>query len=294
MDRAMRVVGLHGKSFLPLLLGFGCTVPAVYATRTLEHARDRRLTAFLTTFMSCSARLPVYMVFAAAFFGARAGTVLFALYLTGIAAALATGMIVRHTLHRRQPPQPFVLELPPYRMPHLRTVARQVYDRTRGFVRRAGTVILASAVLVWLLLATPRAPGLGGFDHVAPHDSLFGAVSGAVAPLLAPAGFGTWEAAGSLLTGIVAKEVVLGTLSQVYGTGDAGLGAALQHAFSPAAALAFLLFVLLYSPCVSALAAQRHEFGARFAWTQALYTTALAWAVAVLAYQVLSRLGVGL
>ncbi len=294
MDRAMRVMGLHGKSFLPLLLGFGCTVPAVYATRTLEHARDRRLTAFLTTFMSCSARLPVYMVFAAAFFGARAGTVLFALYLTGIVAALATGLLVRHTLHRRQPAQPFVLELPPYRVPHARTVARQVYDRTRSFVRRAGTVILASAILVWLLLATPRAPGLGGFNHVAPGDSVFGAASGAVAPLLAPAGFGSWEAAGALLTGIVAKEVVLGTLSQVYGAGEAGLGEALQLAFPPAAAIAFLLFILLYSPCVSALAAMRHEFGTRFAWTQALYTTALAWAVAVLAYQALRLLGVGL
>jgi len=295
MDRLMGAVGLHGKSFLPLLLGFGCTVPAIAATRTLEHERDRKVTAFLATFMSCGARLPVYTAFAAAFFGARAGSVIFGLYVGGIAAALLTGLAARLLLHRKAEPLPFVLELPPYRMPHGPSVLRAVVQRTSGFVRRAGTTILATSIVVWLLLAIPL-PGSAdgaGFAAVPAGGSLFGGVSGLLAPIFAPAGFGTWEAAGSLLTGLIAKEVLLGTMAQIYAVSDASLTTALQMAFSPAAALAFLVFVLLYSPCVSALAAYRMAFGTRFAWLNFAYTTTLAWLGAVLTHAIAGWMGAG-
>lgn len=234
MDRVMRVIGLHGKSFLPLLIGFGCTVPAIYATRTLENEHDRKVTGFLATFMSCGARLPVYVIFGAAFFGAQAGNLIFGLYLLGVGVALVTGLVMKRTIYRNTPPQPFVMELPPYRMPNPKTMLRQMWDRTRGFVYKAGTIILACSVGVWLLLAIPRSGDMSEFDAVAPQDSLFGAVSGALVPVFAPAGFGSWEAAGSLVTGFVAKEVIVSTMSQVY------IGSADSEVSTDAAAPSFV------------------------------------------------------
>lgn len=360
MDRPMRAIGLQGKSFLPLVVGFGCTVPAIYATRTLESERDRRLTAFLSTFMSCGARLPVYVIFAAVFFGANAGTVIFALYLLGIAVALLTGLVFKYTVYRSQPPLPFVIELPPYRVPNARTIFSQMWERTRGFVRNAGTVILACSIVVWFLMAAPRSLDWSEFNAVEPADSFFGAASGAIAPVLAPAGFGNWEAAGALVTGFVAKEVIISTMSQIYGTsgtgedaGDAetptllddlggiassfgeafiltaqealnilprttnllpglalpefnltgaedgedaestGLSAVLMQVFTPLSALAFMVFILLYIPCMSAVAAMRHEFSSRWSLYQISYTSALAWLGAVLVYQGGLLLGLG-
>ncbi|MCC6905607.1 MAG: ferrous iron transport protein B [Anaerolineae bacterium] len=216
MDRVMRWMGLQGKSFLPMIVGFGCTVPAVYATRTLSSPRERRLTAFLATFMSCGARLPVYVVFGAAFFGAQSGHLIFAMYVLGIVVALATGLVLKHTVYRGQPPAPFVMELPPYRMPRLQNVLRQTWEHTEGFLVKAGTVIFGVSAVLWLLMATPIRPGAGAFNDVPPHDSIFGAVSDAIAPVFAPAGFGTWQASGSLVTGFIAKEVIVGTISQIY------------------------------------------------------------------------------
>jgi ferrous iron transport protein B len=352
MDRVMRVLGLHGKSFLPLLIGFGCTVPAVYATRTLENERDRKLTGFLATFMSCGARLPVYVVFGAAFFGAQAGNLIFALYMLGIGVALVTGFVMKHTVYRSEAPQPFVMELPPYRMPRARTVLPQMWERTRSFVRKAGTLILACSIGIWLLLAVPGNLDLRQFNAVEPQASLFGSVSATLAPVFAPAGFGTWEAAGSLITGLVAKEVIIGTMSQIYavdaeaaqassdepapslvddagqivqsfgeaslltvqeiinivprtinvlpglampeanflGSGDeaentSGLSAALTGTFTPLSAVAFNVFILLYVPCMTAVAAMRHEFGRRWTLYQILYTGSIAWAAAVVVYQ---------
>jgi ferrous iron transport protein B len=215
MDRIMRSIGLHGKSFLPLIVGFGCTVPAIYATRTLEDEDNRKLTAFITTFMSCGARLPVYVVFGAAFFGAGAGNLIFGLYLLGVVIALLTGLVMKRTVYRHRPPQPFVLELPPYRLPTPRNVLRQVHERTAAFVRNAATIILAASISIWFLLALP-VRGEGTFNDVPTSDSLFGSVSRALSPVFAPAGFGSWEAAGSLITGFVAKEVVVSTMSQIY------------------------------------------------------------------------------
>lgn len=360
MDRVMRAMGLHGKSFLPMLVGFGCTVPAVYATRTLDNEDDRRLTGFLVTFMSCGARLPVYVVIGAAFFGASAGNLIFGMYLLGIAVALATGWALKKTVYRNKPPQPFVMELPPYRAPRLRDVWRQTWERTSNFVRKAGTIILATSIVIWLLMALPARGGVGGFNDVAPVDSVFGTVAEAAAPVFAPAGFGEWQASGSLITGFIAKEVVVGTMSQIYvgeestaveesaepvptlgedlsgiatsfadasvltvqeivnivprtvnivpgvsmpeanflGAGGeeedtTALESALTDVFTPLSAVAFTVFVLLYTPCMVTVAAMRHEFGTRFMFYQVAYTFAIAWIAAVAVFQVGTLLGIG-
>ncbi len=214
MDRVMRTLGLHGKSFLPMLVGFGCNVPAIYATRTLENADDRRMTGFLVTFMSCGARLPVYVVVGAAFFGAQAGHLIFGMYLLGVGVALVTGWMLRRTVFRNRPPQPFVMELPPYRAPRLRDVWRQTWERTSGFVRKAATLILAVSVILWLLMAIPVRGGQ--FNQIAVEDSVFGAVSQGITPVFSVAGFGTWQASGSLIMGVVAKEIIIGTMSQIF------------------------------------------------------------------------------
>jgi len=216
MDRVMRWMGLHGKSFLPMIIGFGCTVPAIYATRSLENEKDRKVTGFLTTFMSCGARLPVYILFGAAFFGASSVNLVFAMYLLGIGVALAVGIGFKHTVYKGKQPAPFVMELPPYRIPHPRDVWRQTWERTKGFIQNAGTVILAVSVVLWLLMAIPAHAGAGSFNEVAPQDSVFGAVSSTVAPVFQPAGFGSWQATGSLVGGFLAKEIIVSSMNQIY------------------------------------------------------------------------------
>jgi ferrous iron transport protein B len=212
MDRFMRVVGLHGKSFIPMVLGFGCAVPAIYATRTLASRRDRVLTALLVPLMSCSARLPVYVVFGLAFFGVRAGTVIWLLYALGILVAMLAGWVFTRTLLKPDRTSAFVLELPPYRRPALRGLFIHMWAHTREFVQKAGTVILGVSVLLWFLLNLPW----GVSDQ---RDSYFGQVSAGLSPVFAPLGFGNWETAGALVTGFAAKEVVVSTLSQIYVSG---------------------------------------------------------------------------
>ena len=216
MDRVMRWMGLHGKSFLPMIIGFGCTVPAVYATRTLDNDKDRKLTAFLATFMSCGARLPVYVVFGAAFFGASSGTLVFAMYILGIVVALITGFVMKNTVYQSQPPAPFVMELPPYRIPSPKDVWNQMWERTQGFLVKSGTVILGVSIALWLLMAIPAHQDTGPFNQVQAGDSLFGRISGLIAPVFNPAGFGSWQTTGSLVTGILAKEVIVSSMSQIY------------------------------------------------------------------------------
>jgi ferrous iron transport protein B len=213
MDRFMRVVGLHGKSFIPMILGFGCAVPAVYATRTIASRRDRILTALLVPLMSCSARLPVYVVFGLAFFGARAGTVIWAMYALGIVVAMLAGIVFTRTILKPDVSSAFVLELPPYRQPALKSVLIHMWENTREFVRKAGTTILTASVVMWLLLNLPW----GVADQ---RDSYFGKVSGAIAPVFAPLGFDNWETGGALVSGFMAKEIVVSTLSQVYLGGE--------------------------------------------------------------------------
>lgn len=329
MDRFMRVVGLHGKSFIPMILGFGCAVPAIYATRTIASRRDRILTALLVPLMSCSARLPVYIVFGMAFFAAQAGTVIWLLYALGIVVAMLAGLVFTHTLLRADSTSAFVLELPPYRVPALKGVLLHMWEHTSEFIRKAGTVILVVSILMWAMLHLP----LGVTNQ---QDSYFGRISSAIAPIFTPLGFGNWEAAGALVSGFVAKEVVVSTLSQVYvgesaaeaatepaslsddlvtifggfvsaavdaarillsiipgvnlvPTDDApqetALSAALQANFTPLSAFAFLVFVLLYVPCVATISAIKHEFGTPWAVLSAVYQTGVAWLVAFLVFQ---------
>jgi ferrous iron transport protein B len=213
MDRFMRVVGLHGKSFIPMILGFGCAVPAIYATRTIASRRDRVLTALLVPLMSCSARLPVYVVFGLAFFGARAGTVIWAMYALGIVVAMIAGMVFTRTILKPDVTSAFVLELPPYRQPALKSVLIHMWENTREFVRKAGTLILFASVVMWFLLNLPW-----GVSNQ--RDSYFGKFSGAISPVFAPLGFGNWETGGALVTGFMAKEIVVSTMSQIYLGGE--------------------------------------------------------------------------
>jgi ferrous iron transport protein B len=218
MDRVMTPIGLSGKSFLPLLLGFGCNVPAVYATRVLDGRRERLLTALLLPFVSCAARLPVYVLLASVFFPAWRGTVVFAMYLLSIVSVLGFGALLDRLLLRDERGGSFVLELPPYRAPSPRVLGRYVQQRVGAFVRNAGTVILGASLLVWLLLAVPVG-GAGRFADVPMEDSAFAATAQVVAPALAPAGLNRWEVSGTLLSGLVAKEVMVATLWQVHAPG---------------------------------------------------------------------------
>ena len=339
MDRLMHTLGLHGKSFMPMLIGFGCTVPAVYATRTLENEDDRVLTGMLAPMMSCGARLPVYAIFAAAFFSANPGQFIFLLYLLGIILAIVSGIVFKNTIFKGKPKAPFVLELPPYRMPTLKGVLIHMWERSSFFLRKAGTIVVLVSIILWFLMNIPW-----GVENT--RDSLFGKMSSAIAPILAPAGFGNWEAAGSLVTGFIAKEVVVSTMSQIYvgeaeeqeeeeeepttffqdigeilvgfwnatvdtvkatislipGVNlmseeeeeeDTALIEALQNSFTPLSAVAFNVFVLLYIPCMVAIAAQRHEYGTKWMLFNAGYLTALGWVVSTLIYQVGLLLGIG-
>jgi ferrous iron transport protein B len=213
MDRFMSLLGLHGKSFIPMILGFGCGVPAIYATRTLENERDRLLTGLLVPLMSCSARLPVYVVFGLAFFGDDAGQLIWAMYALGILAVVLMGAILSRTLLKQDKDAAFVLELPPYRLPTFKGLLIHMWERTSGFIKKAGTVILGVAVVLWFLLNLPW----GVKDQ---RESLFGEVSAAIAPVFKPLGFGNWQTAGALTSGFVAKEIVVSTMSQIYVGGE--------------------------------------------------------------------------
>lgn len=213
MDRFMRIVGLHGKSFIPMILGFGCAVPAIYATRTIASRRDRVLTALLVPLMSCSARLPVYVVFGLAFFGSRAGTVIWAMYALGILVAMLAGMVFTRTILKPDATSAFLLELPPYRQPAMKSVLIHMWENTREFVRKAGTMILFTSVVMWFLLNLP-------WGMTEQRDSYFGKVSNAISPIFIPLGFGSWETGGALVSGFMAKEIVVSTMSQIYLGGE--------------------------------------------------------------------------
>lgn len=279
MDRPLRRLGLSGQSAVPLLLGFGCSVPGVLAARTLPTRRDRALTIVLTPCMSCSAKAPVYAAFAAAFFPGRSAVVFLALYALGILAATGAARLLGRTVLRGEAAS-FVLELPDYRWPDTRSVLRRMWVRTKEFLTRAFTVILAASVGVWVLRTfTPtwRVATNAG-------ESLLAVTGQALAPVFAPLGFGDWRAATALVTGLLAKETVLSTLGVLLG-GD--LTAALPGVFSPAAAASFLVFTALYAPCVAAQAAMRQELGSRLgALAAAIGSCAAAWCAAAVVYRI--------
>ncbi len=287
MDRIMHFLGLHGKSFIPMLLGFGCNVPSIMSTRILDRPRDRMITLLVLPFMSCSARLPVYVLFAGVFFGERAPLAIFSLYVLGILVAVAAAKILGSTLFKGESSH-LVMELPPYHLPTLRGVFRSAWERGAMFLKKAGTFIFAAVILVWAGANLPL-----GVEY-ASQESLVGRLGSAVAPLLEPAGFGSWQAGVALVFGLLAKEVVVGTFGTLLGVGEEGIAAVLPQFFTPLAAYAFLVMTLLYIPCVAVIAAFKRETNS-WKWTGflVLYTTLLAYGAAVLVYQGGRLLGLG-
>ncbi len=291
MDRLMAKVGLHGKSFVPMLMGFGCNVPAILACRCIEDRTDRLVTILVNPFMQCGARLPVYVLIAGALFGARAGTAIFAIYLLGIVAAIGTARLLRWALaHREQ--TPFIMEMPRYSMPTLAGCARHTWDRGALYLRKAGTVILLGAVLVWALASLPW-----GVEY-ASEDSLAGALGRALEPALRPLGL-DWRFGIALAFGLVGKEIIAGTLAVLFGGGEGGESlyerlSSPEGGLSPASALGLMAFTAVYMPCIATMAAIRRETGS-WRWTAfaLLYGLGLAWALAFAINQLGSAMGYG-
>lgn len=283
MDKLLRKIGLSGRSFVPMLIGFGCSVPAIMSTRTLSSERDRRMTILLTPFMSCSAKLPIYGMITAAFFPKHGGLVMCAMYLTGILVAILSGLLLKSTVFRGNP-VPFVMELPAYRLPSARSVLLHMWEKAKDFLHKAFTVIFLASIAIWFLQSF-------SFDlHLVENsaDSMLAAVGSFVAPIFAPLGFNDWRASTALITGFTAKESVVSTLSILTGAGsDAQLSTALSTMFTPLTALSFLTFTILYMPCVAAFAAAKRELGSmRRAVLTALYQTGTAYVAALAVYQI--------
>jgi len=334
MDKIMHLIGLHGKSFIPMLMGFGCNVPAIMAARTLESEKDRVLTILITPFMSCSAKLPVYLVLAGTFFGTRAGTVIFGIYLTGIVISMVSGRLFHATLFKGAD-APFVMELPPYRVPMAKSLLIHMWDRSKQFLRKMGGVILLGSVLVWLLAAFPRPapladdpqalalvrsweqrlaaadpadqPGLRSEKaralerlqrSQALQQSWMGRIGHALGPVFAPLGI-DWRGGVALLTGFVAKEIVISTMAVLHTVEDADQPDALEAALKASgmtrlSALSMMVFVLLYIPCLATVTTIRRETGS-LKWTgfSIAYGTAVAWCLSFVVYQGGRLLGLG-
>lgn len=349
MDNLMHVLGLHGKSFLPMLLGFGCTVPALLATRTLDSPKDRFLTGLLVPFMSCGARLPIYVLFASIFFPEQTGQVIFLLYLTGVFVAVLLGILFKHTVFRHYEESLFVMELPPYRLPTLRSLWFHMWEHISSFLRRIVTVVLVASMVIWFLTALP-VRGEGQFGKTPLHNSAFAFIAEQLAPGLKPLGFGSWENSGALLSGLVAKEVIISTLAQVHQVGieqgervaprtffqDLGaislgfieatlnalrslpliIGVNLftEDGEAPAvqlmervrqsfahtsgghgelAAVAFMVFVLLYTSCIVASTTGYQELGVYWLLFSVFGQLSLAWLAAFIIFQGGQLLGLG-
>ncbi len=338
MDKIMHLIGLHGKSFIPMLMGFGCNVPAIMASRTLESEKDRTLTILITPFMSCSARLPIYIILAGAFFGTKAGTVIFGIYLLGILLSIITGRLFRSTLLKGAD-APFVMELPPYRIPMIKSLLIHMWDRSKIFLKKMGGYILVGSVVIWMLIAFPhntsysknydleieqmrtsfqieieaaRKPDkallaqkldvavselLSEKKAEKAEKSYMGRIGKVIAPIFSPIGI-DWRGSVALLTGFVAKEIVVSTMGILYATDEREDSEALKNALlssgmTPVAALAMMVFVLLYMPCLATLAAIRRET-ASLKWMifSISYSTLLAWGMAFLVYQGGTMIGV--
>lgn len=282
MDKPLRKIGLSGRSFVPMLIGFGCTVPAVMATRTLSSERDRKMTIMLTPFMSCSAKIPIYSVFAAAFFPGKGAIVMMILYVTGIIVGILSALVLNHTAFHGNP-IPFVMELPNYRFPSAKSVGRLIWDKAKDFIQRAFTIIFVATIIIWFLQTFDTR-----FNVVAQSsDSLLALIGQWIAPVFAPLGFSDWRISTALITGFTAKEAVVSTLSVLTGTSMNHLSVELGTMFSGLSAASFLVFTLLYTPCVAAIAAVKREMnsGLKAAMLAALQC-AVAWLAACFVYQI--------
>lgn len=275
-DRLMRFMGLSGKAFIPMIVGFGCSVPAIMSARTLESEKDRKLTALLVPLMSCNARLPVYALFVAVFFPKHKSLVIMSLYLLGIILAFLMGLLFKNTIFKKDE-EPFIIELPKYQLPSLKNLLIHTWEKGKGFVKKAGTIILALSIIIWFLSNF----NFGGMTDI--NESFLASVGMMIAPIFAPLGFGTWQAAVSILNGLMAKEVVVATMGVIYGS---NLEAILPEHFTMASALSFMVFVLLYTPCLTVIATMKKEFGAKTTIFSVVYQFVLAWIVAFLVYSI--------
>ena len=289
MDRLMHKVGLHGKSFIPLVMGFGCNVPAVMATRTIESHSSRVITALILPFISCSARLPVYILFLGCFFGSNSGTILFGLYLLGIVVAMVTARLMRRFCFSADE-TPFVMELTPYRLPTLRATISHMWSRCAHYIKNLSGVILAASVIIWALSYFPRSEEYESKQQHFEH-SYIGKLGKACEPVFEPLGL-NWKSSVALISGIAAKEVVVSTIGVLYSHEEVdepqNLNLRLESSgeFSKASVLALLVFTLLYFPCIATLATIATEYGKRWALASAIYSTTVAWLLAFVVYQI--------
>ena len=282
MDKLLRKIGLSGRSIVPMLIGFGCTVPAVMATRTLSSDRDRKMTIMLTPFMSCSAKIPIYAVFSAAFFPGYAAVAMIVLYLSGILVGIIAALIMKKTAFRGEP-VPFVMELPNYRFPSPKSVGLLLWDKAKDFLQRAFTIIFVATIIIWFLQTFDAHLNVVT-DNA---DSLLAGLGRLIAPVLVPLGTGDWRIATALISGFTAKEAVVSTLGVLLGTGTGDLAPALSQMFTPLTACAFLAFTLLYTPCVAAVATIKNELGSRLKTLGVVFMQcAIAWLVGTLVYQI--------
>lgn len=277
MDKIMRRMGLSGKAFIPMIVGFGCSVPAIMTARTLESEKDRKLTALLVPLMSCNARLPVYTVFASVFFPKNQGLVVGSLYILGILIAFLMGILFKNTIFKKDE-EPFIIELSEYKMPQIKSVLKQTFDKGKGFLKKAGTIIFAMSVVIWFL---SNFNITGMVQDV--NESILANIGSVLAPVFTPLGFGNWQSAVSLLSGLLAKETVLASMQVIFG-GD--LSVTLTTQFTALSAYSFLVFILLYTPCVSVIGAMKKEFGTKLTLFSVTYQLVLAWVVSFLVFNV--------
>ena len=282
MDKMLRKIGLSGKSFVPLLIGFGCSVPAIMSTRTLSSERDRKMTIILTPFMSCSAKLPIYGMICAAFFANYSALVMISIYILGMLVAIVSGLLLKNTIFKGNP-IPFVMELPAYRIPDARSVGLHMWEKAKDFLKKAFTIIFVASMLIWFLQSFDF-----GLNFVEDSStSILAGIGNLFAFVFTPLGFNDWRASTAIITGITAKESVVSTLSVLTGASGAALSSALWEIFTPLSAYAYLVFTVLYMPCIAAFAATKRELGS---WKEAILTacfqTLMAYVVAMLIYQV--------
>ncbi|MGL5617076.1 MAG: ferrous iron transport protein B [Sarcina sp.] len=281
MDGLMRKMGLSGKAFITMTIGFGCSVPAISSAKTLESEKDRKLAALLAPLMSCNARLPIYLLFASIFFPKHSGIAVASMYIIGVLVAFLCGLAFKRTIFKKDE-EPFIIELPEYKLPDGKNVLKQIYDKSKGFIVKAGTVIFAMSVLIWFL----QSFNLNGLtDDI--NNSFLRYIGEFFAPIFSPLGFGNWQASVSLLSGLMAKETVLSTMEVIY---SGNLSTLLTVHFNSISAYTFMVFVLLYTPCISVLGMLKKEFGAKFMAKSAAFQLTLAWIVSFLVFNIGSLL----
>lgn len=282
MDKLLRKIGLSGRSFVPMLIGFGCSVPAIMSTRTLSSERDRKMTILLTPFMSCSAKLPIYAVFTAAFFPRHGALVMIILYIMGMLMGILSGLILKNTIFHGNP-VPFVMELPNYRLPSPKSVALLMWDKAKGFLQRAFTVIFAATIVIWFLQTFDSRINVVSSGA----DSMLAIIGRFISPIFAPLGFGDWRASTALITGFTAKEAVISTFAVLTNTNVSNLPAALSSMFTPLTAFTFLTFTLLYTPCIAAINVVKQEMNStKSAFGVILYQCGFAWIASFLVYHI--------